>query len=103
MIEKSRANRSGLAPAYYGIASLIAACLSWASLLLIFAMGPDGILNNRLFEAVAIRLLPLFGFVCGLVGVGTGFYHKNWLAIATGSIGLSMIGYETWFLLVLNR
>ena len=103
MIEKSRANRSGLSPATYGIASLIAACLSWASIWLVFNMGPDGVLNNRLFEAVAIRLLPLFGFVCGLVGVGTGFYHKNWLAIATGSIGLSMIGYETWFLLVLNR
>ena len=102
MIEKSRANRSGLAPAYYGIASLIAACLSWASLLLIFAMGPDGILNNRLFEAVAIRLLPLFGFVCGLVGVATGFNHKNWFAIATGSIALSMIGFEAWFLLM-NR
>lgn len=102
MIEKSRAHRSGLSPACYGIASLIAACLSWASIWLVFNMGPDGVLNNRAFEAVAIGLLPLFGFVCGLIGVGTGFNHKNRLAIATGSIGLAMIGFESW-LLLMNR
>lgn len=102
VIEKPKAIRSGLSPASYGIASLIVACLAWASVWLVFNMGPDGVLNNRLFEAVAIGLLPLFGFVCGLVGVGTGFKHKNWLAIATGSIGLGMIGFEAWFLLT-NR
>ncbi|APZ93392.1 hypothetical protein [Fuerstiella marisgermanici] len=102
MIETSKTNRSGLSPAIYGTASFIAACLAWASVWLLFNMGPDGILNNRLFEAVAIGLLPLFGFVCGLVGIGTGFKHKNWLAIATGSIGLGMIGFEAWFLLT-NR
>ena len=102
MLEKSKENRSGMSPASYGIASLIAACLSSASVWLLFNMGPDGVLNNRLFEAVAFGLLPLFGFVCGLVGVGTGLNHKNWFAIATGSIGLGMIGFEVWFLLA-NR
>jgi hypothetical protein len=102
VVEKSEANRSGLSPVTYGIASLITACLAWASVWLLFNMGPDGVLNNRLFEAVAIGLLPLFGFVCGLVGVSTGLNQKNRFAIATGSIGLGMIGFEAWFLLT-NR
>jgi len=100
--ETSKTNRSGLSPASYGIASLIAACLAWTSVWLLFNMGPDGVLNNRLFEAAAIGLLPLFGVVCGLVGVGTGLIHKNWFAIATGSIGAVMIGFEVLLLLV-NR
>ena len=95
MVEKSKANRFGLTPAWYGTASLVAACLSWASVWLVFNMGPDGILNNRLFEAVAIGLLPLFGFVCGLVGVGVGIHRRKWLGIITGAIGLAMIGLRS--------
>ena len=40
--------RFGLSLARYGTASLIAACLSWASIWLLFNMGSDGILNTRL-------------------------------------------------------
>ena len=92
----------GLSPASYGVASLLAACLAWASVWLLFNTGPDGFLNSRLFEAVALGLLPLFGFVCGLFGVGAGFRLRNWIGIATGAIGLGMIGFEVWFLMA-NR
>lgn len=102
MIEKSKTNRSSLSPVSYGSASLIAACLSWACVWLLFNMGPDGMLNNRLFEAFGIGLLPLVGFLCGLFGAGIGVHEKNWFAITTGSIGLGMIGFEVWLLLA-NR
>lgn len=103
MVEKSKAKRLGLSPASYGIASLMAACLSWASIWLLFNMGPDSALNNRMFEAVAARLLPLFGFVCGVFAVGAGIHRRNWLGIGAGAIGLTMISFEAWFLLVSNR
>lgn len=100
MADKHLRSTAGISPAWYGTASLVAACVSWASFLLVFAMGPDGILNNRLFEAFAFRLLPLFGIVCGLLGVGVGIQRRSWLGIITGAIGLAMIAYEAWFLSV---
>jgi hypothetical protein len=51
---------------------------------------------------VAIQLLPLICFVCGLLGVGAGIQRRSWLGIITGAIGLTMIAYEAWFLLM-NR
>lgn len=102
MVENSKAKRFGLTPAWYGTASLVAACLAWASVWLLFNMGPDGILNNRLFEAVAIGLLPLFGFGCGAFAVSVGIQRSKWLGIITGAIGLAMIRLEAWFL-VMNR
>ena len=103
MVEKSKTNRFGLSPASYGTASLVAACLAWASVWFALNQGPDGIGNNRLFVAVAVGLLPLFGFVCGLFGVGMGIQRRNWIGIITGAISLAMIGFEAWFLLVLNQ
>lgn len=100
MVEKPRANHFGLTPAWYGTASLVAACLAWASVWLAFNQGPDGITKNRIFTTVAILLLPLFCFVCGLLGVGEGIRRRSWLGIITGAIGLAMIAYEAWFLLM---
>ncbi|MDA1055654.1 MAG: hypothetical protein O3C40_35105 [Planctomycetota bacterium] len=100
MVEKSKANRFGLSPAWYGTASLVAACLAWVSVWLAFNQGPDGIGNNRIFTTVTIVLLPLFCFVCGLLGVGAGIQCRNWLGIITGAIGLAMISFEAWFLLM---
>ena len=65
MVEKSKANRFGLTPAWYGTASLVAACLAWGSVWLIFHQGPDGITKNRMFTTVTIQFLPWFSFVCG--------------------------------------
>ena len=102
MVEKSTANRSGLSPAWYGTASLVAACLAWASVWLAFNQGPDGITKNRIFTTVATVLLPMFCLVCGLLGVGAGIQHRSWVGITTGVIGSAMIAYEAW-LLSMNR
>ena len=40
--------------------------------------------------------------VCGLLGVGEGIRRRSWLAIITGAIGLAMLAYEAW-ILVMNR
>lgn len=97
MIEKPKPKLFGLSPSTYGIASVVAACLAWTSVWLIFHQGPDFDRNNRFFMTVAVPL-PLFGLVCGLLSVGAGIYHKNWVGIVAGAIGLGMIGYEVWFL-----
>ena len=103
MVENSKANRFGLTPAWYGTASLVSACLAWASVWLIFHQGPDGIVKNRIFTTVTIQFLPWFCFVCGLLGVGVGIHRKSWLGIITGAIGLAMIAYEAWFLSVIRE
>ena len=103
MFEKPKPNLFGLSPATYGIASVIAACLAWASVWMILNQGPDFARNHRLLVMVAVRLLPFFGLACGLLSVGAGIYHKNWLGIVAGAIGLGMIGFEAWFLLVAYR
>ena len=103
MFEKPKPKLFGLPPATYGIASVIAACLAWASLVMILNQGPDIARNHPLLVTVAVRLLPLFALACGLISVGAGIYHKNWLGIVAGAIGLGMIGYEAWFLLVAYR
>lgn len=87
----------GLSPSIYGIASLIAASISLASVWLVFNMGPDGILNNWWFGAFAIGLLPLFGITSGLLGVGGGFHRRNWFGMITGAVGLAMSSCEAWF------
>jgi hypothetical protein len=102
MSDKHSRSNAGISPAWYGTASLVAACLAWASVWLAFNQGPDGISKNRIFTTVAILLLPLFCFVCGLLGVGAGIQRRSWLGIITGAIGLAMIAYEAWFLLM-NR
>jgi hypothetical protein len=103
MIEKPTSNLFGLPPATYGIASVVAACLAWASVWLIFHQGPDFERHHRVFATVTVRLLPLFGLACGLLSVGAEIFHRNWLSVVAGAIGLGMIGFEAWFLLVANR
>lgn len=103
MLEKPKPNLFGLSPATYGIGSVVAACLAWASVWMIFHQGPDFERNHRLFVTVTVGVLPFFGLACSLLGVGAGIYHKDWLGIVAGAIGLGMIGFEAWFLLVANR
>ncbi len=103
MIEKRKPNLLGLSPATYGIASVIAACLAWASVVIILNQGPDFARNHRLLVTVAVYLLPLLGLTCGLLSMGAGISHKNWIGIVAGAIGVGMIGYEAWFLLVPYR
>ncbi len=98
ILEKPEPKLFGLSPATYGVASVIGACLAWASVWLIFAGGPDFERNHSLFVTVTLFHLPLFGLACGLLSVGAGLYHKKRLAIVVGVIGLGMIGYEAWFL-----
>lgn len=100
MVENSKANRFGLSPGWYGTASLVTACLAWASVWLIFNQGPDGLTKNLIFTTVTVRILPLFCLVWGLQGVGAGIQRKSWLGIITGAIGLAMIAYEAWFLMM---
>ena len=94
MTDKHSRSTAGISPACYGTASLVAACLAWASVWLIFNQGPDGLTKNRIFTTVTVQLLPLFCFVCGLLGVVVGIQRRSWLGIITGAIGLAMIGYE---------
>lgn len=94
MIEKLRPKLFGHSPATYGIASVISAVLAWAGLWLILHQGPDFDRNHRLFVTVGV-LLPLLGLACGLLSVGAGIYHKHWLAIVAGAIGLGIIRFET--------
>ena len=68
MTDKSKNMLFGLLPAICGIASVIAAFLTFAMIWLIFNSGPGGPLNNMIGTA-AVYLLLTFGCVCGLIGV----------------------------------
>jgi len=91
MADNSQTKLFGFLPAHYGIASVVAGCLAFAIVWVIFNQGPDGVFNTRL-SSVAIYLLLLFGVVCGFLGVGAGIHHKKWLGIVTGVIGLAIAG-----------
>ena len=92
MADKSTNSLFGFSPAHYGIASVVAGCLAFVTVWVIFNQGPDGVFNTRL-SSVAITLLLLFGVVCGFLGVGAGVHHKKWLGIVTGAVGLAISGY----------
>ena len=79
MTDKHSRSNAGVSPAWFGTASLVAACLAWASVWLAFNQGPDGLAT---------------------LGVVVGIQRRSWLGIITGAIGLAMIGYEAWFLLM---
>ena len=76
----------GLSPATYGVASLAAALVALGSQLLVVVVGIA-------VAAVVMGLAVLLGVVSGLLGIGAGIYHKNLLAIVTGTIGLILIGF----------
>ena len=86
MSEKSQKTLFGLSPAGYGITSLVAACLVFASSPLIQVIG--------IFLELCILLpLVLIVVVSGLLGIGAGIYHKNWIAVVTAILGMALIGF----------
>ncbi len=91
MAEKSQKTLFGLSPAIYGIASLVAACLCWVCAILFVAVVGALVIYAQL-------PLALFGFVSGLLGVSAGIYHKNWLAVVTAVLGMTLIGFLILFM-----
>lgn len=88
--EKSDKTLFGLTPAKYGIASLISACIAViCGFFLLVVLG-------WVLWFLILFLSVLTAVVCGLLGVGAGIYHKDWLGIVTGSLGLVLIGFGSW-------
>jgi len=78
----------GQTPTRYGLTSLIAACLAYASWSLMAVVG---------FVMVYVAaLLALIAVAAGILGVGTGTYFNEWRAAAAGSLGLVLIGFGLW-------
>ena len=78
----------GQSPTRYGLASVIAACLAFASWALIVVIG--------FAMAYVAGLLALVAVVAGVLGIGTGLYFRRWPGIVGGVLGLAMIGYGAW-------
>jgi hypothetical protein len=74
--------------ARYGIISLAAAALAWATWPLVTVVGP-------LVGVVQVPLV-LLALIAGLIGVGTGIQHKCAAEIVTGALGLSLIACGAW-------
>jgi LytS/YehU family sensor histidine kinase len=92
MTDKTRNPPFGLSPLHYGITSIIAGCLSFAAVWIIFNQGPDGVLNNRV-SSIAVCLLLFSGMVCGVLGVITGLHHRKWIGATTSAVGVAICGY----------
>lgn len=102
MADKSQNKVFGLSSTGYGIASVIAPCLAFAMVWVIFNQGPDGPLNNMVAGLVLICLPLLLGFICGLIGVSAGIHHKNWTGGVIAALGTALNGLlGVW--LMLNR
>ena len=83
----------GQSPARYGVASLIAAGLAFASWPLMIVFGFGMVYLAMLFALVAV--------VAGVLGVGSGIYYKGRLGIAGGLLGMLAIGLMAlagWYL-----
>ena len=72
----------GQAPTHYGVASLIAMCLAFAS-------WPLSVVIGFIMVYVAI-LLAMAAIVLGLIGIGSGIYHRKPIAIVTGALGMGL-------------
>jgi hypothetical protein len=48
---------------------------------------------------LVLILSALIAVVCGLLGVGSGLYYKDWLGTVTGAIGLTITGFGIWFVM----
>jgi hypothetical protein len=70
-------------PARYGIISLVAAVLAWATWPLLTVVGP-------LVGVVQVPL-ALLALITGLIGVGTGIRHGCAAEFMTGAAGLCLI------------
>jgi len=91
-----------LLPAICGIASVLAAFFAYGMIWMIFNQGPNGPLNNMIAGAVLIYLPVLFGCVCGLVGVGSGIYHKKWIGSVIAAVGTALNGFMVFFLFAIR-
>ena len=74
----------GQSPARYGVASLIAAGLAFASWPLMIVFGFGMVYLAMLFALVAV--------VAGVLGVGSGIYFQGRLGIFGGLLGMLAIG-----------
>lgn len=89
MTENSTDTLFGQSPKRYGIVSLIAACLAFASWPLMVVLG---------FLMVYIAsLLAVVAVVSGLLGMGSGIYYKAWPAVVMGGIGMGLAGVGVSF------
>jgi hypothetical protein len=92
MADKSKNKLLGLSSTGHGIASVIAPCLAFAMVWVIFNQGPDGPLNNMVAGVITIYLPLLLGCICGLIGVSAGIHHKNWLGGVIAALGTALNG-----------
>ena len=89
MTEASQKTLFGLSPAKYGIASLVTACLAWACWPLMLVVG--------FFIVFCIdAVLVLIAVVCGLTGLATGIFYKDFLGSVTATLGLFIISCGVW-------
>lgn len=78
-----------LSTAWFGIISLTAACLAWASWFLVIGIG--------LFLTACVSApLVLVSVIFGLLGIGYGIYDRNLLGIVTSVLGLTILALGTW-------
>ncbi len=77
-------------PKRFGLASLVAACLAFASWPLMVVIG-------FIMVYVAI-LLALVTVVSGLLGIGSGIYYKEWPGVVMGAIGVGLVSVGACFI-----
>ena len=94
MTDKPKNMLFGLLPAICGIVSLIPPILFYAILWVMFNEGPAGgpISQNPLALAAPF-LLPLCGFVCGVVGIKAGISRKKWIGVVIAALGTILNGF----------
>ena len=82
MTDNSAKTLFGQSPKRYGVTSLAAACLAFASWPLMVVIG---------FVMVYVAaLLAFVAVVSGLMGVGSGIYYKEYVGVVTGALGLAL-------------
>ena len=82
MTDDSTKTLSGHSPNRIGIAALIAAGLAFLSWPLMFIIGFVMVYAAGLFALVAI--------VLGLLGIGTGIYFREPVAVITGALAVTL-------------
>jgi len=89
MTDNSAKTLFGQSPKRYGVASIGAACLAFASWPLMVVIG---------FVMVYVAaLLAFFALVSGLMGVGSGIYYKEAVGVATGALCLGLARWGIGF------
>jgi hypothetical protein len=90
MTEKMTNTFFGQSPKRFGIASLVAACLAFASWPLMVVIG-------FLMVYVAM-LMSLVAVVSGLLGISSGIYFKEWPGVVMGTIGIGLVSVGACFI-----